>query len=193
MHTVEGMLFYYPCKDGKETRPVGFVPFVCLSKESQQRRKLRATSSSTLLGGRGLSQKNSASASSSASSSSYEASSEDVINLADESDSGYDSNEKEEKTVDLSKTVSVFWQNRYVSKTHAPKLPFFPTATSNLECSNAQLPMQWRNRIICYLFFNNNFSHISNNKLKFLLDQELGDWFDQMKNVRRQLPLFCSF
>ena len=189
MHTVEGMLFYYPYKDGKETRPVGFVPFACLSKESQQRRKSRATSSSTLLGRRGLSQKNSASASasasSSASSSSYEASSEDVINLAEESDSGYDPKEKEEKTVDLSKTVSVFWQNRYVPKTHALRLPFFPTAKSNLECSNAQLPMQWKNRIICYLFFDNNFSHISNNKLKFLLDEGLGGWFDQKKNVRR--------
>ena len=183
MHTVEGMLFYYPYKDGKETRPVGFVPFACLSKESQQRRKSRATSSSTLLGGRGLSQKNSASASSSASSSSYEASSEDVNNLA-ESDSGYDPKEKVEKTVDLSKTVSVFWQNRYVPKTHAQRLPFFPTANSNLECSNAQLPMQWRNRIKCYLFFDSNFSHISNNKLQLLFDQGLENWFEQNKKVR---------
>ena len=173
------MLFYYPYKDGKETRPVAFVPFACLPTESKQRRKSSSIAckvSPSVRGGKGLSQRTS--------SSSNGASSADVINLAEDSESDCDPNEKKKKRDDLLKTVSVFWQNRCVPNSFAQRLPFFPTANSNLECSNAHLPMRWRNRIKCYLFFDSNFSHISNNKLQLLFDQGLENWFEQNKKVR---------
>ena len=153
-HIVKGMLLYYPYKDGKETRPVGFVPFANLSKNSQEKRILESSSSSA-----------------------------NVINLAEDSESGCDQNEVIE-TRGLTQTVSVYWQNRCVPDSFAQRLPFFPMAKTNLECSNAQLPMLWRNRIKCYLFFDNKFSNISNNKLHLLFGgQGLESWFEQNKKV----------
>jgi hypothetical protein len=69
--------------------------------------------------------------------------------------------------------VRCFWQSRLLPESHLQKQPFFP-ATSN------KLPDNWKGRVVGCLFFNRQFTRISNNKLKITLPD-----FNRWINERR--------
>lgn len=215
-HTIEGILFYYPFRGGKETRPGAPCPFANLPIKSKQKRQTLTKTAVARVksspGGKGLSQKGSNRTSSSSSSSSSSNSrglsnhDDNVIDLVDDSDSDNDffelnqqSGEKEDPSYDknrkeyLLKTVCVYWQNRCVPNTFLQKLPFFPSVKGRLQCSTEHLPEQWNDRIKGYLFFDNKFNHISNNKLQLLFDQGIENWLRQHVKVRRLRTIFFIF
>eukprot|EP01038_Epipyxis_sp_PR26KG_P014494 gene14494-19456_t len=121
-HTVNGILFYYPYKDGKSTKP-----------KSNSFYEVETNSNST--------------------------------------DHVFD----------------VFWQNRLVPETHVEKLSFFPKTVSNIkkQCLDMKISMDWKNRIKGLLFFDWNFKHISNNKLKIQVDPNLNDWINSQEVMEK--------
>jgi hypothetical protein len=78
-----------------------------------------------------------------------------------------------------SKNISIYWQNRLVPETGIDRLPFFPIARSRLQCDTANIPENWRGRIKGFIFFNNKFTHISNNKLRLQVDPDLETWLEK--------------
>jgi hypothetical protein len=85
-------------------------------------------------------------------------------------------------------TVSVFWQDRLVPSSALQKLPFFPDARTKLQCDTDKLPENWRGRLKGYLFFDWNFRHISNNKLRIQVDPNIDDWLND-KSIAKQIIL----
>ncbi len=74
-------------------------------------------------------------------------------------------------------TVYVYWQNRLVPETTISWLDFFPKP----KLSDATLGKNWKDRILGLLFLDWNFPHISNNKLKLLVDPV--EWLSIKKKV----------
>lgn len=101
-----------------------------------------------------------------------------------ESDDGYESPEdhdEDEKNDKMEreaayKNISVYWQNRFVPETTLKRLPFFPTSRNRMQCSSDKIPLNWKDRIKGFIFFDNKFSHISNNKLRLQVDPNLEEY-----------------
>lgn len=101
-----------------------------------------------------------------------------------ESDDGYESlddHDEDEKNDKMEreaayKHVSVYWQNRFVPETTLKRLPFFPSAKNRMQCSTERIPLNWMDRIKGFIFFDNKFSHISNNKLRLQVDPNLEEY-----------------
>ena len=74
-------------------------------------------------------------------------------------------------------TVYVYWQNRLVPETTISWLDFFPKPKS----ADATLGKNWKDRILGLMFLNWDFPHISNNKLKLIIDPV--EWFSIKKKV----------
>jgi hypothetical protein len=64
--------------------------------------------------------------------------------------------------------VKVYWQDRCLPETTLSALPFFPNRRYEMYYLNRGLTPLWRSRLVIFLFFNYEFEHISNNKLKIL-------------------------
>eukprot|EP01037_Dinobryon_pediforme_P022119 gene22119-23170_t len=125
MITVEGLIFYYACSNGNETKP----------------------------------------------SSLYRESSDENATAADEEDAA--------NTSKLDTSIfRVFWQDRLVPESTVSSLPFFKNVQnkSALAAKGENLSDKWHSRIRGYLFFDWNFTQISNNKLKIQVDPSLNDW-----------------
>ena len=89
-----------------------------------------------------------------------------------------DDDEEEENVRQAFPVVSCYWQNRMMPLSSLQKLPFFPDAKSKSQCDNEKLPENWRGRLKGYLFFDWNFRHISNNKLRIQVDPNIDDWIN---------------
>lgn len=75
---------------------------------------------------------------------------------------------------------SVFWQDRLVPETVLNRLPCFKDLPSSvIDCSSQSIAHQWRGRIKGFLFFDWEFHNISNNKLKFTVEPSLEGWLNE--------------
>lgn len=75
--------------------------------------------------------------------------------------------------------IQVYWQNRLVPESILSHLPFFPSTHSNSAVSKKDsVAKDWKNRIGGFLFFDWSFRHISNNKLKILVEPNLNTWLN---------------
>jgi hypothetical protein len=88
----------------------------------------------------------------------------------------------EEGTVvrENSYTVRVYWQDRLVPETVLSQLPFVPKsiqALKNMELNEGISP-NWKGRLVGFLFFDWEFHHISNNKLKICVEPDLNTWLN---------------
>lgn len=95
-----------------------------------------------------------------------------------ESPEDHDEDEKNDKMEREAayKNISVYWQNRFVPETTLKRLPFFPSARNRMQCSSEKIPLNWKDRIKGFIFFDNKFSHISNNKLRLQVDPSLEEY-----------------
>lgn len=66
----------------------------------------------------------------------------------------------------IDSTFSIYWQRRLVPETVLSKLPFFPDCVTRGQCNANELPEKWKYRLKGFIFFDWEFRHISNNKLK---------------------------
>ena len=79
---------------------------------------------------------------------------------------------------------SLYWQDRLVPEAELKALPFLPDARTEGQCRNMKLPVRWRDRLRGCMFFNWEFRHISNNKLKFQVDPNINEWINDKKRFR---------
>lgn len=84
-------------------------------------------------------------------------------------------------------TVYVYWQNRLVPETTIPWLDFFPKP----KVSDTSLGKNWKDRILGLLFLDFDFPHISNNKLKLIIDPM--EWLSVKKKVEVDLSTSHTF
>ena len=206
-HKVEGIIFYYPFKRGKETRPTPSSHYETAAMYSRRSQKKGLHTKST--GGKACSQKhstqstqgNSHSSSSSATSSANNNGSgnDDSDVSSDEMDENSASDEEQDaeekwakkKRDAQSKGINIYWQNRFVPESSLERLPFFPAARTRLQCSTEKIPENWMGRIKGFLFFDNKFTHISNNKLRLQADPNLETWLitkAKAKSVTYDIP-----
>lgn len=87
---------------------------------------------------------------------------------------------------EVDSTIRVYWQNRLVPETRLSQLPFFPKAKTALQCERAKLPLEWRDRVRGFIFFDSNFANISNNKLKLKADPDFETWIHN-KEIRKKI------
>ncbi len=92
-----------------------------------------------------------------------------------------DSNEEITKDTTNDRMIQVYWQNRLVPESLLSQLPFFPSSHGNTNTSKYEVAKQWKNRIGGFLFFDWNFRHISNNKLKILVEPNLNTWLNKQE------------
>jgi hypothetical protein len=96
----------------------------------------------------------------------------------DQDTSGSSAVEARSNGNNLDRTIQVYWQNRLVPESTLSQLPFFPSTNANSSASKFELAKSWRGRIGGFLFFDWSFRHISNNKLKILVDPNLNTWLN---------------
>ena len=73
--------------------------------------------------------------------------------------------------------LSIFWADRLVPHSVLKRLHFLPQSSLARHCEELQLPVQWKNRVRGFLFFDADYKHISNNKLRILRMDELEGLF----------------
>ena len=196
-HEVQGMAFYYPYRNGKETRPTRYTgPRQRIRTGSHVRggvsqRQSKGDGKAAGNGARGAGRAGASASSSSSSSSSQQRLS--LNNHHDDDEEGEEDDLGEEEDDDESddrsgfvrekeyeeriRGVDFFWTNRHVPQSGAEKLSFFPDDIKTREkCEKEKLPENWRARVKVFLFFDSQFDDISNNKLRFLKVDE--DWLN---------------
>jgi hypothetical protein len=192
------MILYFPFVGGKETRPISSARNRKPSRRSisssssnqfSSTQGNRSSTQSTQPTAEGSRRSNGTANTANSSSSPGPAHLNDIINLANDSSDiesdieGLDEDERRDK-INVVNPVSIFWSNRLVPESFLKKLPFFPTAHTKALCDAAGLPENWRGRIKGYLFFDYEFRHISNNKLKLQVDPNIEDWLNDKKLLK---------
>jgi hypothetical protein len=162
---VQGLLLYFPCSKGAESRP-----------STRLRREW-----------------------------------DEAGNERDVEDLTHDDEEEVRGVAKQGPVFRCYWQNRLVPETEVEKLNFFPDAATIEKCAKLnvsrvmqpnspliycalplclttcwQIPVAWRNRIKGFLFFDGSFKHISNNKLKILVN-EFDDWLNIDKVIKNHI------
>ena len=82
---------------------------------------------------------------------------------------------------------NICFVGRLTPNSTCEKLAFFPVfAESKLECENLQIGWNWKSRIKGFLFFDAEFKHISNNKLRINMPgyQDLNAYLNDAQNNR---------
>ena len=80
----------------------------------------------------------------------------------------------------------VYWQNRLVPETQLSQMPFFPAAKTVLQCDRYKIPLDWKDRIRGFIFFDSSFVDISNNKLKIKADPDFDTWIND-KEIKKKI------
>ena len=89
----------------------------------------------------------------------------------------------ESDAIDSDPTFTIYWQDRLVPQSSVMKLPFFPKSVETFaKCKNKSISYNWMNRIKGFLFFDWNFRHISNNKLKIQIP-DINEWLNHTNTV----------
>jgi hypothetical protein len=65
-------------------------------------------------------------------------------------------------------------------------MPFFPVAKSAIQCERLKIPLDWKDRLRGFIFFDSNFVNISNNKLKIKADPDFETWIHE-KEIKRRI------
>jgi hypothetical protein len=190
-HEVQGMVFYYPFRDGKETRPMrrtgprqrvnrnGHIDdgtgngsgsgFSSSPVRPQSQSQPREQGKARIRRGSG---RPSATACAEADEEDEEEEEGGGEEQGDEVEEGGD--EEQGRFLSLH-SVDMFWTNRLVPQTTAEKLPFYPeNCKSRAKCELEGIAENWRGRIKVYLFYSSSFPHIANNKLRLLHVNEAG-------------------
>lgn len=200
---VQGMVFYYPFREGKETRPVRITG--PQQRQQGQRARLSASGGTGKPaarnrrpgGGGGRSGRGRGAGLPTASACSEadgEADDDDGEGGAEDDDDDFEDDDEEDRGggrrgqlidpehVEALRGVDMFWTNRLVPQSSAEKLSFYPdVCRTRLKCEQEGIAENWRGRIKCLLFFDADFSGIANNKLRLLHVNEL--WLCGEKNI----------
>jgi hypothetical protein len=149
-HTLSGFLLYCPYVNGRESRP---------PKRGDRRNVVRAL---VVAGG----------GSATAAATAMEVEDDDNSKVEEESvaNSVPDENPVAETDKDFN-IVQCFWQSRLLPESHLQTLPFFPVTSTTL-------PSNWKGRVVGCLFFDRQFTRISNNKLKITLP-DFNRWINE--------------
>lgn len=76
--------------------------------------------------------------------------------------------------------MQVFWQNRLTPLTDCKEFPFLKNLASNAPFPGCPTCFQWRNRLVGLIFFNQQFLHVSSNKLYISVAGGLQPWLDSL-------------
>ena len=173
-HEVQGMAFYYPFRNGKETRPMRYNrPRQRIKTGShvfagQTQRRSKGEGRAAASGSRGSGSGRTSASSSSSSTQKRGQGRTQHHNEDDEEEEDYDQDDEEGEGGDDDQAgfvrdkryeekirgVDFFWTNRYVPQTNADKLSFYPDDIKTREkCEKEGLPENWRSRIKVFLFF----------------------------------------
>ena len=172
MLTAQCLLFYYPFKDGRESKPIDSANSKWPSS-SGNKRKLQQSDKKTLLkkskkDGEGLKPELD---------DDFE---EDTFAYVPELDESWDQGSSLHKLHDTS-VFSIFWQNRLVPETVVNRLPLFKNIkVSDLDCDKLGIARKWKDRLKGFLFFDWNFHSISNNKLKFTMEPSMEVYLENL-------------
>jgi len=83
-------------------------------------------------------------------------------------------------------TFDIFWQHRLVPESKVSSLSFFPKGLRSAhQCEAVSVSVNWRRRLRGFLFFDAEFTHISNNKLK--IQVRLGSRYGQVQSSHSAL------
>lgn len=198
---VEGILFYFPFYNGRESKPSVPVPRQGAGGKSAlaqgasyfDRKRGRDVSSiviprkqhsSHLLespGSRNPDEDDECDFVEPASASRVGTGAAEVLDFSDDEDDGGGPSALQRQQDSV---FSVYWQNRLVPETVLDRIPCFKgLPSSSLECSNHSIAHNWRSRLKGFLFFDWTFHNISNNKLKFTVEPSLEAWLnEQLRN-----------
>lgn len=191
-HKVEGLIFYFPFLRGKETKPSLPTHYESASMRTKtnQKRGSSGFPRQRGTGGKTLPASQLRRAAVIDVTDDNEGESSDDMEDYNGSLDALDEEERHEKKKReaQSKNISIYWQNRLVPETGIDRLSFFPTARSRLQCSMERIPENWRGRIKGFIFFNNKFTHISNNKLRLQVDPDLETWLE--KKVKEKVASY---
>jgi hypothetical protein len=75
----------------------------------------------------------------------------------------------ETKEQNSASIVKTFWRQRLVPGENVSHLKFFP---SNAIIANTKAGIEWRCRVVTFLFLNGKFTFIANNKLRMCKEQD---------------------
>ena len=157
MHTckVEGVLFYYPFTEGVEKRPYA----------GQIKAKANTPS--------GLETRDDGA----------------VVEYISDDDDGSPSASATSNTNaqqvfrDNDPTFTIYWQDRLVPQSSVMRLPCFPDLITLAQCNSESIAFKWMNRVKGFLFFDWNFRHISNNKLKIQIP-DINQWLNDKQRIK---------
>ena len=86
---------------------------------------------------------------------------------------GEDSDEKDLVSDHDPFGLNIFWADRLVPDSQLHNLHFLPESENVRFCEINKLPKRWKDRIKGFVFFDANYRHISNNKLRILKMDEM--------------------
>ncbi len=76
--------------------------------------------------------------------------------------------------------IRVYWQDRLVPETILTQIPFVPSSPQMLALMEKDgISKRWKDRLMGFLFFDWEFRHISNNKLKIKVEPDLNTWLNR--------------
>ena len=195
-HDVQGMAFYYPFRNGKETRPMRYTgPRQRIRTGNHvmggpSQRRSRGEGRGSASGSRGSGRASASVSSSSSQQRQHHNDDEEDDDDEDDEDeeSGGDDQAgfvRDKRYEERMRSIDFFWTNRYVPQSGAEKLSFYPDDIKTREkCEKEGLPENWRTRVKVFLFFDSQFDDISNNKLRLLKVDE--EWLNNatiLKNI----------
>lgn len=178
---MEGLIFYFPFKRGKETRPSLPTHYESASMRFKANSKRSSLSypKPKVSAGKGLSQSQSRKPVVIDVTDDNEGESSDDMEDYNEDEQDEEERHEKKKREAQSKNISIYWQNRLVPETGLDRMPFFPIARNRFQCSMEGISENWRGRVKGFIFFNNKFTHISNNKLRLQVDPDLETWLEK--------------
>ena len=162
MSTAQGVVFYYPYKGDKETRPVARsrkVPFLEYQGNGRS--------------GSGSKYKT-CSHSQSQKSQSGGMSKSDAIDIEDIDELDSDEELFPSQSDLANRLFDIYWVNRFVPQSTLSTAPFFPKNLDSVnKCDYANVPVNWKDRLRGFIFFDHEWGCISNNKLKIQVDPDI--------------------
>ena len=79
---------------------------------------------------------------------------------------------------------SVLWQGRLVPETKVKTLKgILPDATTLKQCADKKVPFRWQKRLKGFIFLDDTFKSISNNKLKITVGSSFDEWLEKNSNA----------
>eukprot|EP00605_Chrysophyceae_sp_TOSAG23-4_P001164 GSChrysophyteH1.ASY1.ANO1.1272.1 assembled CDS len=150
--TVQGMIFYYPYVDGKESRPALDTRRIGTDYFDEGIEYVH----------QGISKSQS--------------------NLMSSQMTGDDESVNKVETEDrnhMFHAFDIYWVDRFVPQSYFTNIPLLPKSLETpAQCEKEGISLDWKKRIKGYVFFNSSWEHISNNKLKIQVDPDINTYLN---------------